>query len=162
MNDIESQRLNQINFDSSKTPLEKVGAFLREARQGRSISIEDLSARLMIGQEQLEALENGKEEFLPEKVYVKAMVRRISEKLGLDTKFVLEELKGRELSINPLFEKQSPKRKEKDIKTFAPFLIILSGFLGLTASIPMINYIQNIHSSSSIESNSTTKITSQN
>ncbi len=159
---IKSQQNSQINLDSSKTPLEKVGAFLREARQGRSLSIEDLSAKLMIGQEQLEALENGKAELLPEKVYVKAMVRRISEKLELDTKFILEELKGRELSINPIFEKKKTRKEEIEFKKFAPLLIFISGLLGLIASIPVINFMQNISPSLNPETNSTSEIEPQN
>ena len=57
-----------------KSPLQKVGEFLREARQGRNLSIEDLSSSLRIGKEQLIALEQGDENSLPEKVFIRAMV----------------------------------------------------------------------------------------
>ena len=77
---------------NTKTPLQKVGDFLREARQGRNLSVEDLSSSLRIGKEQLIALESGDENALPEKVFIRAMVRRIAEKLNIDTNFILEEL----------------------------------------------------------------------
>ena len=48
-----------------KSPLQKVGEFLREARQGRNLSVEDLSSSLRIGKEQLIALEKGDETLLP-------------------------------------------------------------------------------------------------
>ena len=72
---------NRINYKENKTPLEKAGSFLKEARQGRNISIEELSGSLRIGKEQLIALENGQEDLLPEMVFVKAMIRRVSENL---------------------------------------------------------------------------------
>ena len=132
-----------INREESKSPLQKAGAFIREARQGRSISIKDLSSSLRIGEEQLEALENGQEDLLPERVFVKAMIRRISEKLNLDTNFILEELQGREISIQKIYE-NSPKEKKKiNLNRFAPLMILISGILGLGTSILVISYIQN-------------------
>ena len=98
--------------ESGKTSLQKVGEFLKEARQGRNLSIEDLSSSLRIGKEQLIALEAGDEKSLPEKVFIKAMVRRIAEKLNLDTTFILEELNGRvikSIDYKPIQEK-NPKR----------------------------------------------------
>ena len=94
------------------SPLQKVGEFIREARQGRNLSIEDLSLSLRIGQEQLIALEEGDEKSLPEKVYIKAMVRRISEKLNLDTSFIFEELneqKKNEPQYSPVINKKGPR-----------------------------------------------------
>ena len=73
-----------------KSPLQKVGEFLREARQGRNLSIEDLSSSLRIGKEQLVALEEGDEQSLPEKVFIRAMVRRIAEKLNLSLIHIYE------------------------------------------------------------------------
>ena len=101
-------------FAHDKSPLKKVGEFLREARQGRNLSIEDLSSSIRIGKEQLIALEEGNESSLPEKVFIKAMVRRIAEKLNLDTSFIFEELnegKKNEPKYNPVINKESPRKK---------------------------------------------------
>ncbi len=124
-----------------KSPLQKVGEFLREARQGRNLSIEDLSSSLRIGKEQLIALEQGDENSLPEKVFIRAMVRRIAEKLNLDTSFILAELNEKEKNepkYTPVIKKKNP-RKYKNLNPFS--LVLLSGALGLMTSIMLLNYI---------------------
>ena len=125
-----------------KSPLQKVGEFLREARQGRNLSVEDLSSSLRIGKEQLIALEEGNENSLPEKVFIRAMVRRIAEKLNLDTSFILEELnekKKEEPKKKSLIKKENPKKN----KFFNPFsMLLLSGVLGLISSMLVLNYIK--------------------
>ena len=131
-----------------KSPLQKVGEFLREARQGRNLSVEDLSSSLRIGKEQLIALEEGNEQSLPEKVFIRAMVRRIAEKLNLDTSFILDELnekKKKSQEPNPLIKKKAARNK----KDFNPFgIIILSGILGLSTSIIALKFIQSFQNDS--------------
>ena len=127
---------------NKKSPLQKVGEFLREARQGRNLSVEDLSSSLRIGKEQLVALEEGDENSLPEKVFIKAMVRRIAEKLELDTGYIFEELnenKNNEPKYSPIIKKVSP-RKNKNQNIFS--MVLLSGILGLITSILLLKYIQ--------------------
>ena len=135
-------------FAHDKSPLKKVGEFLREARQGRNLSVEDLSSSIRIGKEQLIALEEGNESSLPEKVFIKAMVRRIAEKLNLDTSFIFEELnegKKNEPKYNPVINKESPRKKEY-MNQFR--MVIISGFLGLLTSIFVLKYIENNQSDS--------------
>ena len=75
------ERKSDSNHIANKKPaLQTVGEFLREARQSRNLSVEELSSSLRIGKEQLIALESGDESSLPEKVFIRAMVRRIAEK----------------------------------------------------------------------------------
>ena len=127
---------------NKNSPLQKVGEFLREARQGRNLSIEDLSSSLRIGQEQLIALEEGDETSLPEKVFIRAMVRRIAEKLNLDTSFILEELnetKKNNSKYPPLIKKENPKGNN-NFNKFSMFF--LSGFLGIISSIMVLKYIE--------------------
>ena len=127
---------------NKKSPLQKVGEFLREARQARSLSIEDLSSSLRIGKEQLIALEEGDEKSLPEKVFIRAMVRRIAEKLNLDTGFILEELNEKnkkEAKYNTLIKKETSK-KNKSINQF--FIVLISGALGLLTSFMVLKYIE--------------------
>ena len=127
---------------NKKSPLQKVGEFLREARQARSLSIEDLSSSLRIGKEQLIALEEGDEKSLPEKVFIRAMVRRIAEKLDLDTGFILEELNEKnkkEAKYNTIIKKETTK-KNKSINLFT--IVLVSGTLGLLTSFMVLKYIE--------------------
>ena len=137
------------NYIANKNAaLQAVGEFLREARQGRNLSIEDLSSSLRIGKEQLIALESGDESALPEKVFIRAMVRRIAEKLNLDTSYILEKLNEKE-NNEP---QDSPVSKKKDTiknRNYNPFsLVILSGALGLFTSIMVLKYIQGVQNNS--------------
>ena len=148
MENSEIRKSDRTNIANRKPPLKTVGEFLREARQGRNLSLDDLSSSIRIGKEQLIALESGDESALPEKVFIRAMVRRISEKLNLDTSFILEKLN--EKKINE--QKPSPTIKKKNIRknrAINPLsMIILSGALGLFSSIILLRYIQGIQNDS--------------
>ena len=142
MEQSEGKKSDNCYIANTKSPLQKVGDFLREARQGRNLSVEDLSSSLRIGQEQLIALEEGDENSLPERVFIRAMVRRIAEKLNLDTSFILEELNEKKKdapSYSPLIKKENPK-KNKNANPFS--MIIVSGILGLLSSIMVLQYIE--------------------
>ena len=145
----EERKSGSSHVANKKSSLRTVGEFLREARKGRNLSVEDLSSSLRIGKEQLIALESGDENALPEKVFIRAMVRRIAEKLNLDTSFILEELNGKkknEPKYTPVIKKESTK---KNNKIFNPFgIVILSGALGLITSIMVLNYIQSAQNNS--------------
>ena len=138
----EERKSGSSHVANKKSALQNVGEFLREARQGRNLSVEDLSSLLRIGKEQLIALESGDESALPEKVFIRAMVRRIAEKLNLDTSFILEELnekKKNEPKPSPVIKKKNT-RENKNLNPF--IIVILSGALGLFTSITLLKYIQ--------------------
>ena len=116
---------------SRENTLKRIGNFIKEARLSRNQSIEELASNLKIGEHQLKAIEDGNEDQLPEKVFVKAMVRRISDKLKLDTKFIMSEFETnrRELKIEEIVEEVSNKnhedRKAKNINPLGFLLFIL-------------------------------------
>jgi len=121
--------------------LKRIGNFIKEARLSRNQSIEELASDLKIGAHQLKAIEDGDEELLPEKVFVKAMIRRISQKLKIDTEFINNELNidRKVTNTEDAFEKVPKKdNKSKLSKKMNAFglgiFILISGFLGLIAS----------------------------
>ena len=134
------------NTKRDQTSLKRTGNFIKEARLSRNQSIEELASDLKIGAHQLEAIEEGNEEKLPEKVFVKAMIRRISQKLKLDTEFIMDEFKTerKEVNIEEIVEEVSKKNyKSRQSKNFNPIwfliFILISGFLGLIASSLILN-----------------------
>ena len=129
------------NFPNNSSSLKRIGNFIKEARISRNQSIEELAYDLKIGAHQLQAIEEGNEDLLPEKVFIKAMVRRISEKLKIDTEFIMSEFKTerKEVKIEEIVQEASvkaqKKRKVKDKSSLGVFIFILiSGILGLLAS----------------------------
>ena len=144
----EERQSGSSHVANKKSSLRTVGEFLREARQGRNLSVEDLSSSLRIGKEQLIALEEGDEESLPEKVFIRAMVRRIAEKLNLDTSFILDELNEKKKNVpkpTPLIKKKNA-RKNRNLNPLV--MVILSGLLGLFTSIIALKYIQRVQNNS--------------
>jgi len=126
--------------------LKRIGNFIKEARLSRNQSIEELASDLKIGAHQLEAIEEGNEEKLPEKVFVKAMIRRISQKLKLDTEFIMNEFntERQEIKIEEIVEEVAKKnnktRQSKDLSPLGFWIFILiSGLLGLIASTLIFN-----------------------
>ena len=139
MKEIKSVSENDNKEENSS--LKRIGNFIKEARLSRNQSIEELASNLKIGSHQLEAIEEGNEEKLPEKVFIKAMIRRISQKLKLDTEFLMNEFKTekKEVKIEEIVEEVSKKNyRSKQPKNLNPvgfiIFILISGFLGLIAS----------------------------
>ena len=137
----ETKSISEDNNTMEQSSLKKIGNFIKEARLSRNQSLEDLATDLKIGAHQLKAIEEGKEEELPEQVFIKAMVRRISQKLKLDTEFIMNEFKTerQEIKIEEIVEEVAKKtnrtRQSKDINPAGFWIFILiSGFLGLIAS----------------------------
>jgi len=129
------------NNKKEQSSLKRIGNFIKEARLSRDQSVEELASDLKIGSHQLKAIEEGNQEELPEKVFVKAMVRRISQKLKLDTEFIMNEFKTerQEIKIEQIVEEVAKKtnktKQSKDISSLGFWIFILiSGFLGLVAS----------------------------
>ena len=131
----------EYNDKKEQSSLKRIGNFIKEARLSRDQSVEELASDLKIGSHQLKAIEEGNEEKLPEKVFVKAMVRRISQKLKLDTEFIMNEFKTekQEIKIEEIVEEVAKKtnktRQSKDLSQVGFWIFILiSGFLGLITS----------------------------
>ena len=129
------------NTQKKQSSLKRIGNFIKEARLSRDQSVEELASDLKIGSHQLKAIEEGNEEELPEKVFVKAMVRRISQKLKLDTEFIMNEFKTerQEIKIEEIVEEVAKKtNKTRQSKELSPvgfwIFILISGLLGLISS----------------------------
>ena len=139
MEEIKSNKSDYIPKNNSS--LKRIGNFIKEARVSRNQSIEELASDLKIGSHQLQAIEEGNEEQLPEKVFIKAMVRRITEKLKIDTEFIMSEFKNERKEVNieeivqevSIKSKTNKKLKKKNSMEVMAFILI-SGLLGLLAS----------------------------
>ena len=138
---------NNLKNNSS---LKRIGNFIKEARISRNQSIEELASDLKIGAHQLQAIEEGNEDLLPEKVFIRAMVRRISEKLKIDTEFIMSQFntERKEIKVEEIVQevsiKAKQKRKVKSQNSMGVLVFILiSGILGLLASSLIFNIFSN-------------------
>ena len=159
--DVENiQNLENIQNDSpsSLNPLKKIGGVIRKTREEKNLSIEDLSGSLRIGEEQLIALENGEEDLLPEKVFIKAMIRRVAERLHLDLGILLNEFKVESLSMPKNTALESKKPFSLDFLSKVPTWALITGLLGITTSGFAITYLNKIPNQSNERQSSTTKL----
>ena len=70
-----------------------IGDTLREAREARDLTVENVSDELMIRRFYLEALEQGNFKDLPERVYATGFVRSYAQFVGLDPEAASEQFK---------------------------------------------------------------------
>ena len=110
--------------------IEAVGSAIREGRESRSISRDDLAKRLHMGCEQLEALEQGDRNRLPEPVFIKAMVRRLASHLGLDADALVAQL-GSVSSRPPTANATPPAQSAAEQSSGTPWLAILLSLMAL-------------------------------
>ena len=71
--------------------LQRIGAYLRQVRQEQGLSLDILANQIFIRPALLQALETGREEQLPEAVFIQGFIRRYAEALGLDGKAISQE-----------------------------------------------------------------------
>tara|TARA_A100001388_G_C28414176_1_gene332026 strand:- start:24 stop:512 length:489 start_codon:yes stop_codon:yes gene_type:complete len=150
----EIESFTEKNNKKENISLIRIGNLIKEARLSRDQSIEELASDLKIGVHQLKSIEEGNEEELPEKVFIQAMVRRISQKLKIDTEFIIDELKTEKKDVQTqekVADDVKKDQKSKQSKKLNPvsflILILFSGFFGLMASSLIFNllseFIQN-------------------
>lgn len=72
--------------------LSELGALLRQQREARGLSHEDVATRLKIARRLLQAIEEGEEDFFPHAVYARGFIKAYGAFLGMDEAFILESI----------------------------------------------------------------------
>jgi len=91
-----------------------LGLTLREAREARNISIEEIASATKIVPRYLEALENDRLEIMPGEFFIKGIIRTYARAIGLDGEEVLSRYKAAGLIGEPgrkrhIFQKAAPE-----------------------------------------------------
>ena len=131
--------------------LKKIGNTIKEARISKNQSVNELASDLKISEKQLKAIEEGRDDLLPEKVFVKAMINKISEKLKIDINELMNEFnhEKEQIKIEEIVEDVQKKVMRKNSFTLIfVFNIFISGLLGFLASSYIYNFLSNINNES--------------
>ena len=131
--------------------LKKIGNFIKEARLSKNQSVNELASDLKISEQQLKAIEEGRDDLLPEKVFVKAMIKKISEKLKIDINDLMNEFNNQKekIKIEEIVEDVQTKVKLKNSFTLIfIFNIFISGLIGFLASSYIYNFFSNVNNES--------------
>ena len=130
-NDFESKGQNPVKIN----PMSEIGREIREAREKQQLSIKFLAESLKIGEEQLIALEEGDASLLPEKVFIKGMISRVSERLGLNSGMLIEKLNISTSQLSQELKKESnQKSKSKNKRNNVLFSLILLSSISLIST----------------------------
>ena len=144
--------MEKINIHTNEdTSLRKIGSIIKEARLSKNKSVNDLATNLKISEQQLKAIEEGRDDLLPEKVFVKAMIKKISEKLKIDINDLMNEFnnKKEQIKIEEIVEDVQTKVKLKNSFTLIfVFNIFISGLIGFLASSYIYNFFSNVNNES--------------
>ena len=127
--------------------LKKIGNFIKEARLSKNQSVNELASDLKISEQQLKAIEEGRDDLLPEKVFVKAMIKKISEKLKIDTNDLINEFNHQkeQIKTEEIVEDEQKRGNIKNSFTLIfVFNIFISGLIGFIASSYIYNFFSNI------------------
>ena len=140
------------NIHSDKyMSLKKIGNTIKEARLSKKQSVNELASNLKISVQQLNAIEEGRDDLLPEKVFVKAMIKKISENLKLDINEMMNEFNHQkeQIKIEEIVEDVQKKVKRKNSFTLIfVFNIFISGLIGFLASSYIYNFFSNVNNES--------------
>ena len=131
--------------------LKKIGNLIKEARVSKNQSVNELATKLKISEQQLKAIEEGRDDLLPEKVFVKAMIKKISEKLKIDINDLMNEFNHQteQIKTEEIVEDVEKKVKKKNTFSFVFVLnIFISGLIGFLASSYIYNFFSNINNES--------------
>ncbi|WP_416233465.1 helix-turn-helix domain-containing protein [Anabaena sp. UHCC 0451] len=102
--------------------LKDITANLRQIRQEKSISLEQIAMQTHIRLAFLQALEEWRFEELPEPIFVQGFIRRYADKLGLDGAALADSF---EVHIVPLENHNSNKQLSLYIPLFVPYIFLL-------------------------------------
>ena len=127
--------------------LKNIGNTIKEARISKNQSVNELASNLRISEQQLKAIEEGRDDLLPEKVFVKAMIKKISEKLKIDTNDLINEFNHQkeQIKTEEIVEDEQKRGNIKNSFTLIfVFNIFISGLIGFIASSYIYNFFSNI------------------
>src|SRR3989338_2004613 len=85
---------NMVVFSQKKIiTVKSLGEGLVEARESLNLTLSLVEKKIGVGQEYLEAMENGEWQILPGEVYAKSFLQRYALFLGLDKVIILKKFK---------------------------------------------------------------------
>jgi len=87
--------------------LTELGKKLKEAREEKGLSLDDLQNQTKIQKRYLRAIEEGRYDLIPGKFYVRAFIKQYAEAVGLDPEWIFEEYRA---NIPSVYDEELPER----------------------------------------------------
>ena len=125
-----------------------IGPIIKKAREEQNISLSFLSEVLKINEDYLIAIEEGDKSALPELVFVKAMVRRIFERLEIET--FQEELNDNSLEKEKIIRSEVKKSRTTNIYLVLSSLSLIAIILGAFSTRFILKFSSGVDNNSEI------------
>ncbi len=142
------KKVDQLNpsFDEQRQQvLTEIGSKLKSTREGYSFGIEDVVSYTKIARKLLEAIEEADLGNLPEPVYIRGLIRRYADALGLKGAEIANQLP---MEVNPVILKSNWKNNSAQFRPIHLYLL----YIGIiVCSVSSLSHVLN---TSTIASNS--------
>ena len=111
-----------------KKQLTEVGAYLRQCREAKGISLANAASQTHVRESILAAIEAGNIERLPEPVYIQGFLRRFAQALDLDANKVVDAfpLGQPNRSDLPFWRHYFPSAQLRPIHLYATYLLVIA------------------------------------
>ena len=94
--------------------LTELGNVLKQAREAKGLSLDDLQNLTKIQKRYLVGIENGNYDMMPGKFYVRAFIKQYAEAVGLESEMIFEQYKS---DIPSVREEQLPEQQLSRVQT---------------------------------------------
>ncbi|OKH15725.1 hypothetical protein NIES592_06550 [Fischerella major NIES-592] len=129
------KELTKQSVDERRTEsLRQIGQQLRQARESRGLSLEQLCVYTYISANQMEAIENGNWELLPEDVFVRGFIRLMGNALGFNGTALAASLPAPEPTKSVLPSWGESKKTSKGVGFEIRPMHLYVGYTALVAS----------------------------
>lgn len=115
--------LNEVQ----ENKFQAISGYLKQARENKSLSIEEVAMATLVPMAALKAIDEGKVEKLPEAIYVQGFIRRYGDAVGLNGKELAAQFAEACLPLpEPVDFIQSDGKDGLSLSLLAPYAIFLS------------------------------------
>ncbi len=116
----------KLSNEAQEEEFKNIGIHLQQAREAKSISIDEVAINTRIRPAFLQALESGRAEDLPEAVFVQGFIRRYCEAIGIDGTPIVSKFGDSFLTPEKLAEDTNIQKKSNIYIPLAiPYILLL-------------------------------------
>jgi cytoskeleton protein RodZ len=120
-----------INSNQS-SKLAEIGAQLKQTREGKKISLHQVTAKTLIPERHLRAIEEGNLDSLPEPIYIQGFIRKYGNAVGLGD--LAEDFPVSNHESTQKNWSSSPAAELRPLHLYALYILIIAGAVGALAS----------------------------
>jgi cytoskeleton protein RodZ len=122
-----------VNINSNQSSkLAEIGVQLKQTRELKLISLHQITAKTLIPERHLRAIEEGNLDSLPEPIYIQGFIRKYGEAVGLGG--LAEDFPVSNHEPTPKNWSSSPAAELRPLHLYALYILIIAGAVGALAS----------------------------